>query len=148
MVRLIVLLLFIRMIFRKKVHFTLIILLDYWKWAVFWLYFYVCYSCGVTGKFQSGSQSMFPEKHVYFLGVCTHIPSLCLAPPPAGMIDRLSDWKTTKLTDSSANCLAQCVASLQKGLLIGITNGLKWGAGRKICLASLRLIILFIYLFF
>lgn len=88
------------------------------------LYYCVCCFCGVTGKFLSGSRLMFPEKHVYFLGVCTHLPPLCPAPPPAGMIDRFSDWLTTKLTDSSAYCLAKCVASLLKGWPIGVANWL------------------------
>jgi len=55
------------------------------------LYHCVHYIFRVTGKFLSSSRLMFPEKHVYFLGVRTRLPLLSLAPPPAGMIDRFTD---------------------------------------------------------
>lgn len=47
----------------------------------------LCFSYFVTGKFHPSSE--FPEKHFYF-SVCVCISVLCLASPPAGLIDRFS----------------------------------------------------------
>ncbi len=70
-------------------------------------------------------------KNMFIFWKSARIRPLCLAPPPAGMIDRLSDWKTTKLTESSACSLAQCVASLQTGWLTGINNWLNEGKSER-----------------
>lgn len=88
-------------------------------WLVsFLLLLWLCYSCRVTGKFHRSSR-LFPEKHVYFGRTYTHLP-LCLAPPPAGMIDRFPERLIVEMTGIAADCRVQPVACLLTDLLIVI----------------------------